>query len=232
MYTLHIANKNYSSWSLRPWLLLRALGIPFREVLTPFSPTRRNDYLRFSPSGKVPCLIDGDLEVWDSLAIVESLAERHPGVWPDAAAARAWARCACAEMHSGFAALRNLHGMNVGVRVSVAARAAEVDADIQRIEVLWNEGLQRFGGPFLADASFGAVDAFFGPVAFRCQTYGVEPHGAAADYLARLLQVPAMREWEAAALAETWRDPPHEAELAESGDLIADLRAVAPAPTP
>ena len=97
MYTLHIANKNYSSWSLRPWLLLRALGIPFREVLTPFSPTRRNDYLRFSPSGKVPCLIDGDLAVWDSLAIVEYLAERHPGVWPDAAAARAWARCACSK---------------------------------------------------------------------------------------------------------------------------------------
>ena len=142
MYTLHIANKNYSSWSLRPWVLMRALDIPFSERLHRLGGEAFTD---FSPSGKVPCLVDVATVVWDSLAIAEYLAEDHSGVWPADAKARAWARCAAAEMHSGFATLRNQHGMNVGVRVAVAQRSPELLADIARIEKLWNDGLARFG---------------------------------------------------------------------------------------
>lgn len=226
-YTLHIANKNYSSWSLRPWALLRALDIPFAERLHRLGAA--GEFRSFSPSGRVPCLEDGATVVWDSLAIVEYLAERHAGVWPADAQARAWARCACAEMHSGFAALRNLHGMNVGVRIAVSQRPAAVQADIARIVALWQQGLTRFGGPWLAGKEFCAVDAFFAPVAFRFRTYGVTPDGAAGDYLARLLAHPALIEWEAAALAEDFREAEHEAELASAGRVNADFRA-APRP--
>jgi glutathione S-transferase len=165
--------------------------------------------------------------VWDSLAIAEYLAERHPGVWPADAQARIWARCAAAEMHSGFTALRGQHGMNVGVRVAVSQRPPELLADIARIERLWNEGLARFGGPFLAGPAFTAVDAFFAPVVYRFRSYGVAPTGAAANYLATMLAHPAMREWEAAALAEDFRDPPHEEELAQIGRVTSDLRTPA-----
>ncbi len=227
MYTLHITNKNYSSWSLRPWVLLRALGIAFDELLHPFTRGSAPDFRAISPSGKVPWLVAGDTVVWDSLAIAEYLAERHPGVWPAAALARIWARCAAAEMHSGFAALRGRHGMNVGVRVAVSQRPPELLADIARIERLWNEGLARFGGPFLAGPAFTAVDAFFAPVVYRFRSYGVAPDGAAANYLATMLAHPAMREWEAAALAEDFRDPPHEGELAQIGRVTSDLRTPA-----
>jgi glutathione S-transferase len=227
MYALHIANKNYSSWSLRPWVLMRGRGIAFDEVLHAFTPDSASDFREFSPTGKVPCLVDGDTVVWDSLAIVEYLAERHAGVWPDDATARAWARCAAAEMHSSFSSLRNLHGMNVGVRVAVPRRPPELLADIARVEQLWNEGLARFGGPFLAGRDFGAVDAFFAPVAYRFCSYGVSVSGPAARYLETLLGHPAMREWEVAALAENFRDAPHEAELAQIGTVTADLRTPA-----
>lgn len=225
MYTLHITNKNYSSWSLRPWVLMRALGIPFKEVLHPFTPGGASDFRTLSPSGKVPWLVDGDTVVWDTLAIAEYLAERHPGVWPVDATARAWARSISAEMHSGFATLRNLHGMNVGVRVAVAQRPPELLADIARIERLWNESLARFGGPFLSGPAFSAADAFYAPVVYRFRTYGVTLEGAAVSYFETMLDHPAMREWESAALAEDFRDPPHEAELAQVGTVTADLRA-------
>lgn len=222
MYILHIANKNYSSWSLWPWVLMRALDIPFSERLHRFGAETFTD---FSPSGKVPCLVDIATVVWDSLAIAEYLAEDHSGVWPQDAKARAWARSAAAEMHSGFATLRNQHGMNVGVRVAVAQRSPELLADIARIERLWNEGLARFGGPFLAGSEFSAVDAFFAPVAFRFRTYGVTPPAAAGDYLTRLLAHPALLEWEAAALAEDFREAGHETELASADRVTADFRA-------
>ncbi|MBN8476632.1 glutathione S-transferase family protein [Sulfuritalea sp.] len=226
-YLLHITNKNYSSWSLRPWVLMRALGIAFDEVLHRFTRGSAPDFREISPSGKVPWLVDGDTVVWDTLAIAEYLAERHPGVWPADAAARAWARCAAAEMHSGFSVLRGQHGMNVGVRVAVAQRSPELLADIARIERLWNEGLARFGGPFLAGPAFSAVDAFYAPVAYRFRTYGITSQGAAAGYMETMLAHPAMREWEAAALAEDFRDPPHEDELAQIGRVTADLRVPA-----
>lgn len=226
MYVLHIANKNYSSWSLRPWVLMRMLDIPFEERLTPF-PTGPswNLYRPFSPNGRVPCLVDDGWAVWDSLAIAEYLAERHHGVWPVEAKARAWARSAAAEMHSSFTALRNDRSMSCGVRVQPLPMSDALKQDLFRLGDLWNDGLARFGGPFLAGNAFTAVDAFFAPVAFRARSYGLSFEGAAAAYPARLLDLPVMREWYASALAETWRDPGHEAEVRAAGTIIEDLRA-------
>lgn len=225
---LHIANKNYSSWSLRPWVLMRTLDIPFDEVAVRFGSTNNHAaFRRFAPNGAVPCLHDGGAVVWDSLGIVEYLHERHPGVWPADAAARAWARCATAEMHSGFAALRNRCGMNCGLRIALTALPDDLRRDIARIDELWSEGLARFGGPWLAGSAFTAVDAFFAPVAFRMQTFGLELGHAAMDDAARLRALPAMRDWYAAALAEPEREDGHEADAGASGTITADLRRVA-----
>jgi len=261
MYELYIANKNYSSWSLRPWVLMRQLEIPFRERLVPFSTDGSGSgptFRAFSPTGRVPCLHDrgpsiaarpqpgederpaidarpqpgederrarsgGVTVVWDSLAITEYLAERHPGVWPADPAARAWARCAAAEMHAGFATLREHCSMSCGVRIRLDDVPPALTADLARISELWRDGLARSGGPFLAGAAFTAVDAFFAPVAFRIQTYGLGLDEVPAAYAARLRALPAMREWYEAALAETFRDPGHEAEL--RGIVLEDLRA-------
>jgi glutathione S-transferase len=222
MRTLHIANKNYSSWSLRPWLLMRELGIAFEERMHPFG-TGEN-FTGFSPSGKVPCLHEGELIVWDSLAIVEALAESHAGVWPSDRVARAWARSAAAEMHSGFAALRQHCSMSCGVRIRLHAHPPALARDVARIDALWSEGLGRFGGPFLAGASFTAVDAFFAPVVFRVQSYALALSHLAAGYVARMLGLPSMQRWYAEALAEPWRDEMHELELRDVGELLADHR--------
>jgi glutathione S-transferase len=232
MLELWIGNKNYSSWSLRPWVAMRAAGIPFTERLVPFHDHAAwAEYRAKHPSGLVPLLVDGNTEVWDSLAIVEYIAERAPGLWPEDRAARAFARSAAAEMHAGFAALREVCGMNCGVRARVRALPATVTRDLARLAGLWRSGLDRFGGPFLAGSRFSAADAFFCPVAFRVQTYGLAlPDPEAAAYAARLLDVPAMREWYDAACAETFRDPPHETELAQHCILIEDLRAAETAP--
>lgn len=225
MFQLFIANKNYSSWSLRPWVLMRQFGIPFEERLVPFGGPA--DFFGFSPSGKVPCLIEGKTVVWDSLAITEFLAERYPQVWPADAAARTWARCAAAEMHSGFFDLRGTCTMNCGVRVKLKAIPAGLKNDLARLDALWNEGLSRFGGPFLAGPAFTAVDAFFAPVAFRIQTYNLELSPPALHYAEHLRALPPMQAWYAAALAEPWRDAEHEAEIAQVGTLLQDLRSPA-----
>jgi glutathione S-transferase len=227
MYELHIANKNYSSWSLRPWILMQALDIPFTERLTPFPETApgRTLFRSFSPSGKVPCLVDGATIVWDSLAIAEYLAERHPDVWPGDAAARAWARSASAEMHSGFAALRSTCGMNCGLRVRLREIPPALADDLARLTALWNDGLDRFGGPFLAGGGFGNVDAFFCPVAFRVQTYGLTLDAASMAYVERLLALPAMQAWYDAAIKETWRIARYEDDSHAAGTITADLRA-------
>jgi glutathione S-transferase len=226
MYTLYIANKNYSSWSLRPWVLMRTLEIPFEERLMPFGGgSNWEAFRKFSPTGKVPTLVDGKVTVWDSLAITEYLAERHEGIWPADATARAWARSAAAEMHSGFGVLRDRCSMSCGVRVQLNEMPEPLLKDIRRINELWNEGLTRFGGPFLAGSGFTAVDAFYAPVAFRFQTYGLKAEGAAVGYLARLLALPAMQSWYADGLKETWRDEGHEAEIAQFGKTTQDLRA-------
>lgn len=224
MPTLYIANKNYSSWSLRPWVLLHELGIPFEEKLVPFHAAA---FKTFSPSGKVPCLVDGAVTVWDSLAITEYLAETHPDVWPADKAARAFARCAAAEMHSGFMALRTQCGMNCGIRVKLHRVDDSLKRDLARLSALWNDGLQRFGGPFLTGAKFTAADAFYAPVAFRIQTYAPPLDDAANAYAQRLLALPSMRAWCASALAETWRDTAHDAEATEWGKITQDQRATA-----
>lgn len=229
LQTLYIANKNYSSWSLRPWALMRALGIPFEEKIEPLVPGSCWDaYRTFSPNGRVPCLHDGDAVIWESLAIVEYLAERHEGVWPQDAQARAWARCAAAEMHAGFSALRNQCPMNCGVRVTLNAVSKELRHDLDRLDELWNEGLDRFGGPFLAGDAFTAVDAFFAPVAFRVQTYGLELSDTAMVYAKRLLKLGFMHDWYEAALAETWREEDHDRQVVASAQIIEDLRAPVP----
>jgi glutathione S-transferase len=226
MYDLYIANKNYSSWSLRPWVLMRELGIGFREHLLPFGDEAAwQPFRRISPTGKVPCLIDGDTVVWDSLAIAEYLAERHEGVWPKEPSARAWARSAAAEMHSGFAELRNRCSMSCGQRVRLNEMTAALSRDVSRLETLWNEALSRFGGPFLAGKAFTAADAFYAPVAFRVQTYGLKLDAAALSYVDRLLATGAMRSWYADALKETMRDAPHENDVAGYGRVLEDLRA-------
>lgn len=228
MYQLYIANKNYSSWSLRPWSLMRELDIPFDEHLVTFESTGSFAKFRsFSPTGKVPCLQDGATLVWDSLAIVEYLAERHLGLWPNDPKARAWARSAAAEMHSGFNVLRERCTMNCGIRVQLFAMPAALMQDIARLNELWTEGLHVFGGPFLAGAQFTAVDAFYAPVAFRIQTYGLKLAATADDYAQRLLELDSMRAWYRSALAETARDWAHEADAQRLGTWLEDLRAPA-----
>jgi glutathione S-transferase len=206
MYTLYLGNKNYSSWSLRGWLATKLSGAPFREVMVALSGEAEPDpgNRSFSPSARVPCLHDGGTVVWDSLAIAEYLAERHPGMWPADPAARAWARSVACEMHSGFAALRSEMTMCVRERVDVRPWSPPLAADVARVAEIWNEGRRRYGGTgaYLCGA-MSLADAFYAPVAFRFRTYAVTPDGAAGTYLADLLLHPLLREWEAAALAET-----------------------------
>lgn len=224
-YTLITANRNYSSWSLRPWLLMKVLGIPFEDRLEPFAaPVNYDAFRRFSPTGQVPALIDDGRTVWDSLGITLYLADRHPGLWPDDPEARAFAQCAVAEMHGGFGALRNDCTMNVGVRVRPRPMRPELERDIARVREIFETGLARFGGPWLAGPAFCALDAFYAPVAFRIRTYGLDV-GAGQAWVEGVLAHPHMQAWEEAALRESWREDGHEAELAAAGDIIADYRA-------
>ncbi|AXU18305.1 glutathione S-transferase [Novosphingobium sp. THN1] len=223
-YTLITANRNYSSWSLRPWLLMKALGIPFSDRIEPFTkPSNYDEFRAFSPTGQVPVLQDGARTVWDSLGITLYLAERHDGVWPADEAARAFAICAVTEMHGGFSALRNDCTMNVGVRVKPRPMRPALLRDVARVREIFEEGLERFGGPWLAGPAFTALDAFFAPVAFRIRTYGLDV-GKGQAWVDHVLAHPAMQQWEAEALEEAWREESHEAELAECGEIIADYR--------
>jgi glutathione S-transferase len=225
MFELHIANKNYSSWSLRPWLLMKALAIPFLEKLHYFSsPETPSTFDALSPSAKMPVLVSDGFSIWDTLSIVEYLAEDHPAVWPAEKINRAWARSACAEMHSGFYALRNECSMSVGVRVRLHAMSGALNADIARIESLWADGFDRFQGAWLAGNQFTAVDAFFAPVAFRFRTYGILLGDRSQAYVERLLSHPAMIEWERDALKETVRDKSHDVEIERMGLIVQDLR--------
>lgn len=225
MYTLHIANKNYSSWSLRPWVLMKELSIPFKEELSPFiAGSNWEAFRKFSPSGLVPCLIDGDQRVWDSLGITEYLAEKHPDVWPSNSEARGWARCAAAEMHSGFIALRDQCPMNCGIRVNLNNIGESLQSDISRIDELWNEGLDRFQGPYLAGEKFTAVDAFYAPVAYRVRTYGLNLSPAALEYIDHLLLLESLQIWLEDALNEPWREEAPEKLAVESGVLVEDFR--------
>jgi len=207
---LVIGNKNYSSWSMRPWLAMRASQIDFEEIFIPLYTDDKADkdrILSFSRAGKVPVLIDGDVTVWDSLAIIEYLAERFPEarLWPQDRAARAHARSISAEMHSGFLPLRNECGMNLHRPVRAVTLSAEAEANVARIQDIWTECRKRHGksGPFLFGA-FTAADAMFAPVVHRFRTYAIKVDAQAQAYIETMMVLPAFAEWTAAGLAETF----------------------------
>ena len=206
---LVIGNKNYSSWSMRPWLALRANGIAFEEIFVPLYTDDKADKARllsFSASGKVPALIDGDVTIWDSLAIIEYLAERFPEarLWPDDRAQRAHARAISAEMHSGFVALRNECGMNLHRPIRALALSQDAQANVARIQEIWIACRERYGerGTFLFGA-FGAADAMFAPVVHRFRTYAIPVAPKVQAYMETMMALPAFAEWTEAALAET-----------------------------
>jgi len=205
---LVIGNKNYSSWSMRPWLALRANDIAFDEVFIPLytGDADKQRILDFTHSGKVPALIDGDITIWDSLAIIEYVAERFPQarIWPEDRASRAHARSISAEMHSGFAALRSECGMNLHRPVRAVALSADARADVARVEQIWIECRERYGkfGPFLFGA-FGGADAMFAPVVHRFRSFAIAVAPEAQAYMDTMMALPAFQQWTSAALAET-----------------------------
>jgi glutathione S-transferase len=210
---LYIGNKNYSSWSMRPWVLMRQMGLPFDEVLVRFDSFAPDSAFKrtmsaLTPVGKVPLLVDGDLAVWDTLAIAEYLAEQFPQhpLWPRDAARRARARSLCAEMHSGFGALRQHCPQNIeahlpAVSARVLAEQPAVRADLDRIVAMWQAALADSGGPCLF-GEFGIVDAYYAPVAGRIRTYALPVPAAVGAYIERLWQLPGVAAWVADALAE------------------------------
>lgn len=206
--TLVVGNKAYSSWSLRPWLALKQAGVSFAEIVIPLrQPETKAQILAHCPSGKVPCLIDGDRVIWDSLAICEYVAELAPaaGLWPADPHARAIARSVSAEMHSGFAALRNAMSMDLKIDRHGEGMTPDSAADIARIQALWADCRARFGqgGPFLF-GGFTIADAMFAPVVTRFETYGVAVDAVSRAYMDAVQALPAMQEWTAAAKAEPW----------------------------
>jgi glutathione S-transferase len=218
MPTLAIGNKCYSSWSLRPWLLMKEVGIPFEEVLIPFTdpidtPEWKDKVRRYSPAGKVPVLIDGDVTVWESLAIMDHLADTYPdrGIWPRDRRARAMARSIAAEMHAGFSALRSACSMNLGKRFPQKDRGPAVAKDVARIEEIWRTAREAFGegGPFLFGA-FSAADAMYAPVVTRFATYSIPVSPGSRSYMDAIMATEGFQAWRAAALAETWIVPEDE----------------------
>ncbi|HLJ19805.1 MAG TPA: glutathione S-transferase family protein [Stellaceae bacterium] len=208
-FTLYIGNKNYSSWSLRGWLMVKAAGITFEEVLIRLrQPNTKAEVLRHSPSGRVPALVHGDVSIWESLAIGEYLAELFPDaqLWPRDRAARAFARSVSTEMHAGFSALRNHFPMNLRSSFPNRASTPEVQADIDRINAIWHDCRTRFGkdGPFLFGNAFGNADAMYAPVVSRFRTYKVELDAGAQAYCDAVWSFPPMQEWAAAAKNEPW----------------------------
>lgn len=239
---LIIANKNHSSWSLRPWLLLTELGIPFEEVLIPFGKTFDDpDWKRavsaFTPAGKVPALVDGSIQVWESIAIMEYVADRLPeaGVWPRDPAARALARSIAAEMHSGFSALRNACPMNLAWHHPPRDRGPKVAADVARINEIWRDARSQFGArdpqgrPFLF-GPFTAADAMFAPVTTRFTSYGIRLDAVGEAYIAAIQDTQGFRAWRDAAFAETWiveEDEVDEPVLVDHRPFLKQAREIA-----
>ena len=213
MLKLYIGNKNYSSWSMRPWVLLTQASIEFEEVMARFDSFAPDSHFKkvigpVSPVGKVPALVDGDLVVWDTLAIAEYLAEKFPDkqLWPADVKARARARSICAEMHSGFAALRSACPMNIEAHLPEIGQLAwrdkpAVRADVARLVAMWSELLAQHGGPMLFGA-FSVADAYFAPVVMRLKTYALPVPGDIAAYMLRVCALPGVQAWVQGALAE------------------------------
>ncbi len=210
MYTLVIGNKTYSSWSLRPWILMKVLNIPFEEKLFPlFTPEGTAEIAKLSPSGLVPALVDsdGDISVWDSIAIMEYLADNHPekGIWPADKAARAHARSMAAEMHGGFFGIRGACSMNLSKKYAEKDRGEACAKDVARICQLINEARSKFGGQgdFLY-GGFGAVDAMYAPIVTRLDTYSIAVDDVTQAYMDKILSLPEFVEWREAAMLEPW----------------------------
>jgi glutathione S-transferase len=214
MQKLYIGNKNYSSWSMRPWVLMKNADIPFEEVLFRFDSMDvgsefKNAISQISPVGKVPVLVDGDLTVWDTLAIAEYLAEKYPDkkLWPTDVIARARARSVCAEMHSGFTSLRSACMMNIeasllDIGALVMRDNAGVRADVARIETLWAELLSAYSGPYLFGKNFTIADAYYAPVCMRFNTYGLSKRAEINAYIEAIKSAPGVANWIADALVE------------------------------
>ncbi len=205
---LIIGNKNYSSWSMRPWIAMKVAGLPFDEELLPLhEPGSRERVLTYSPAGKVPVLIDGDIAVWESLAILEYLAEKFPqaGLWPSDTRARSHARVVSNEMHGGFMPLRRACAMNMWLPPKHRPQSDEVMDNVKRIDALWTDCRTRYGkgGDFLFGA-FGAADAMYAPVASRLHSYGLPVGEISQAYMKAMMALPAWQEWLAAALKEPW----------------------------
>jgi glutathione S-transferase len=216
MYTLYIGEKNYSSWSLRPWLLMQALDLPFSEVAVQLDGMGANEkHRKYSPNGLVPCLHDDQLQVWDTLAIFEYLHEHH-GVWPENPQARAKARSVSAEMHSGFGALRESMPMNIKLKLNGREPSSVEQSELGRITTIWNSCRDQYGekGEYLF-GQFCAADAMFAPLIWRFETYNVILDGDARRYQQTMLAMPAMRRWEKAALQESTVFPKYDS-LADS----------------
>ncbi|KAK0652288.1 glutathione S-transferase domain protein [Cercophora newfieldiana] len=240
-YTLYITNKNYSSWSMRPWLLMRQLSIPFHEVFAELKPgaIAQPQWAEFSPIAHVPCLyheVDGEtLVLWESISVVEHLAEEEKGkgVYPADKRARAWARSAVGEMHAGFGRIRDEMSMNVGLRIKLGGKgdvSPGLAKDLERVNQLWTEGLEKFGGPFLAGKEFTAVDAFYTPIVLRIQTFvGAVDwlSESARGYYERILELELVKEWVDAALKETGRETVHDDQSVSGREVLEDLRAKA-----
>ncbi|HEY4775711.1 MAG TPA: glutathione S-transferase family protein [Xanthobacteraceae bacterium] len=209
---LVIGNKNYSSWSFRPWIAMKVAGIPFEEtVISLDAPDFKPRLLEISGSGKVPALVDGDVRVWESLAILEYLAERFPAarLWPSDARARAHARAIANEMHAGFLPLRRLCPMNMWRPVRRRELTPEAAANVRRIDEMWSDCRARFGGPFLF-GRFSAADAMYAPVVSRFHTYAIEVGAPARACMDAVMALPAWREWKDAAVKEPWVLPEDE----------------------
>jgi glutathione S-transferase len=217
MFDLYLGNKNYSSWSLRPWLLMKHFGIPFREHMVSVAGRDYNAALKpLAGNARVPCLHDDGFQVWESIAIAEYLAEQNPAMWPADKRARARARSISAEMHSGFAKLRTAMPMNLKLKLKGKPAAPEVQRDIDRIVEIWEEARTQFAtsdGPYLF-GDFSIADAMYAPIVWRLHVYNVPLPPVAAAYRDTMLAHPAMREWYEAALQET--------EAHEHYDRLAD----------
>ncbi|TPW32535.1 glutathione S-transferase family protein [Martelella alba] len=210
--TLYIGNKNYSSWSLRPWIAMEATGIAFKEKLIPFDfPAGNPRFFEISPVGRVPALHHASLIIHESLAIIEYVAELFPeaGLWPEDRAERAQARAIAAEMHAGFTALRGACPMNFRRRPEAIAVSDAVKRDVKRIETIWREAIKRSGGPFLF-STFTAADAMFAPVVNRFEVFDLVTDETTLAYMSTMRSLPAYQRWRDGALAESWIVPEDE----------------------
>ena len=211
---LILGNKNYSSWSLRPWIAMRHAGISFEEEVIPlYEPGSAERMAAYSPTGKVPVLLDGDMVIWESLAILDHVAERFPRaqLWPAGLKARAHARAISAEMHAGFIPLRRHCPMNMRRESKKLELTADVAANVRRIDQIWTECRERFGngGPFLF-GTFGAADAMYAPIVSRFASYAIDVGPAAETYMAAVMALPAWKEWRDAGISEPWAMPGNE----------------------